>query len=219
MTEILPATDARAVDRAVALLERGDVVVLPTDTVYGIAASIATASGIEKIYDVKARSRGKPVMIYVAGFEQFRQVVVYVDEQTIGALRNIWPGAMAGIFLKNDEVVPDYVTAGIGAVAVRIPDNRLCLDLVERVGYPVAMTSANVSGMVTHDTAQDVARQLGPQVPLVLDGGPSQRSNPSTLVDFTGAVPRLLRSGALSVSRIRQFLPDLEWTSETEWTA
>jgi len=90
VTEILPATDARAVDRAVALLERGDVVVLPTDTVYGIAASIATASGIEKIYDVKARSRGKPVMIYVAGFEQFRQVVVYVDEQTIGALRNIW---------------------------------------------------------------------------------------------------------------------------------
>ncbi len=216
MTEILPATDARAVDRAVELLSRGDVVVFPTDTIYGIAASSETASGIEKIYDVKSRSRDKPIMIYVTGFEQFRRMVVGVGESTMGALRHIWPGAMAGIFIKNDEVVPEYVTAGRTTVAVRIPDNRLCLDLVERVGHPVVVTSANVSGMETHHTAHGVARQLGTQVPLVLDGGPSQGSDASTLVDFTGDVPRLLRAGALSVSRIQRFLPDLVWTSETE---
>ena len=84
----------------------------PTDTIYGIAASIAKESGVDKIYDVKSRSRDKPIMIYVTCLEQFRQIAVGVCEKTIGSLRNIWPGAMAGIFLKNDDVVPDYVTSG-----------------------------------------------------------------------------------------------------------
>ncbi len=210
MTEILPATDAIAVSKAVELLHAGDVVVFPTDTIYGIAASIAMESGVEKIYDVKSRSRDKPIMIYVTCLEQFLQIAVGVCERTIRSLRNVWPGAMAGIFLKNDDVVPDYVTSGKKTVAVRIPDHKFCLDLVGRVGHPVVVTSANVSGMATQNTAHGVATQLGNRVPLVLDGGPSLGSDASTLVDFTGDAPVLLREGALSFSQLQQCLPGLE---------
>ncbi len=214
MTEILPATDAMAVSKAVDLLNVGEVVVFPTDTIYGIAASIVTQSGVDKIYEVKSRSRVKPIMIYVAGFEQFRRIAVGVCDGTMRALRDVWPGAMAGIFLKNDAAVPDYVTSGRNTVAVRIPDHALCLELVGRVGHPVVVTSANVSGMATHHTAHEVATQLGSRVPLVLDGGPSRGSDASTLVDFTGTVPVLLREGALSFARLRQCLPGLKPSSE-----
>ncbi len=214
MTEILPATDTMAVNKAVELLNMGDVVVFPTDTIYGIAASITTKSGVDKIYDVKSRSRDKPIMIYVTCLKQFGQVVSGVCSSTLRALQQIWPGAMAGIFIKNDDVVPDYVTSGKKTVAVRIPDHPFCLDLVGRVGHPVVVTSANVSGMETRQTAHGVAEQLGKRVPLVLDGGPSRGNDSSTLVDFTGTTPTLLRKGALSFSQLQQFLPDLERLSE-----
>lgn len=210
MTEILPATDEVAVHKAIELLKQGEVVVYPTDTIYGLAASIATESGIQKIYEVKWRSRAKPIMLHIMTFEQFRHLTKEVSESTIRSLQNVWPGAMAGIFIKNDDLVPSYVTSGQKTVALRIPDHPLCLELVRGVGHPVAVTSANVSGMETHKTAFDVAAQLGEQVPLVLDGGPSQREQASTLVDFTGKVPRLLREGALSFSQLHQFLPNLE---------
>ena len=153
-------------------------------------------------------------MLHIMTFEQLRHLTKGVSESTIRSLRNVWPGAMAGIFLKNDELVPSYVTSGKKTVAVRIPDNPLCVELVRRVGHPLAVTSANVSGMETHKTAHPVAAQLGEQVPLVLDGGPSQRDHASTLVDFTGETPRLLREGALSFSLLQQFLPNLERMAE-----
>ncbi|NKC13750.1 MAG: hypothetical protein GKR94_16650 [Gammaproteobacteria bacterium] len=104
---------------------------------------------------------------------------------------------MSGIFMQKGDAVPAWVTAGKKTVAVRIPDHRFCLELVRQVGYPLAVTSVNISGMETHKMAQGVAEQLGPGVSLVLDGGASQRDAPSTLVDFTGTTPALLREGTL----------------------
>lgn len=116
---------------------------------------------------------------------------------------------MSGIFVKT-EVVPSFVTSGQNTVAVRIPNHQLCLELVRRVGHPLAVTSANISGMETQKTAPEVAPQLGERVPLVLDGGPNPEHQPSTLVDFTGSTARLLREGAWSFSKLRQAIPDLQ---------
>ena len=214
MTEILPADDEAAVSKAVDLLGKGDVVVFPTDTIYGIGASIASESGIKKIFEVKSRSPDKPLIIYIADFEQLQQVTQGIPESTIESLRKIWPGAMSGIFPKT-EIVPLFVTSGKDTVAVRIPNHPLCLELVRRVGDPLAVTSANVSGMETQKTAPEVAAQLGERVPLVLDGGPNPEQQPSTLVDFTGSTAQLLREGALPFSNLKQFIPDLESISSS----
>lgn len=209
MTEILPADQEATIRKAVNLLGKGDVVVFPTDTIYGIGASIAQESGIKKIFEVKSRSQNKPLIIYVADFEQLQQVTQGIPESTIESLRKIWPGAMSGIFPKT-EIVPSFVTSGKGTVAVRIPNHPLCLELVRQVGDPLAVTSANVSGMETQKTAPEVAAQLGERVPLVLDGGPNPEQQPSTLVDFTGSTAQLLREGAWSFSKLRQAIPDLQ---------
>ena len=210
MTEILPATSQDAINKAVTLLTRGDVVILPTDTIYGIAANISSKSGVQKIYDVKSRSPSKPIIIYLTAIEQLQQLCQGLTEDMLTALNGLWPCAMSGIFMQKENAVPTAVTAGRPTVAVRIPDHSLCLDLVERVGHPLAVTSANISGMETCKTAQGVAEQLGTKVPLVLDGGPSQRDSPSTLVDFTGDMPKLLRQGALSATVLKRFLPTLQ---------
>ncbi|MBO1349695.1 MAG: threonylcarbamoyl-AMP synthase [Hormoscilla sp. GUM202] len=209
MTEILPADNQAAVSKAVELLKNGDVVVFPTDTIYGIGASIARESGVKKIFEVKSRSPQKPLIIYVASFEQLQFVTQEIPESTLSELRKIWPGAMSGIFGKT-EIVPSFVTSGQNTVAVRIPNHQLCLELVRRVGDPLAVTSANISGMETQKTAPEVAAQLGERVPLVLDGGPNPEQQPSTLVDFTGSTARLLREGAWSFSKLRQAIPDLQ---------
>lgn len=209
MTEILPADDQIAQNKAIDLLKNGDVVVFPTDTIYGIGASIAKESGVKKIFEVKSRSPEKPLIIYVADFEQLQQVTQGVSGSTIESLRKIWPGAMSGIFPKT-EIVPLFVTSGKDTVAVRIPNHQLCLELVRQVGDPLAVTSANVSGMKTQNTAPEVAAQLGKRVPLVLDGGQNPEQQPSTLVDFTQSPARLLREGAWSFSKLRQAIPDLK---------
>ncbi len=209
MTEILPGLNEAARNKAVDLLKNGDVVVFPTDTIYGIGASIAKESGVKKIFEVKSRSPEKPLIIYVASFEQLQQVTQKIPESTISSLRKIWPGAVSGIFLKR-EIVPSFVTSGNNTVGVRIPNHELCLELVRRVGAPLAVTSANISGMETQKTAPEVAAQLGERVPLVLDGGPNPEEQPSTLVDFTGSTARLLREGVWCFSKLRQAIPDLQ---------
>lgn len=214
MTEILSVDDQIAQNKAVDLLKNGDVVVFPTDTIYGIGACIAEESGVQKIFDVKSRARHKPLIIYVASFEQLQQVAQKISETTIESLRNIWPGAMSGIFFKT-ETVPLFVTSGKNTVAVRIPNHQLCLELVRQVGHPLAVTSANISGMETQKTAPQVAKQLGKRVPLVLDGGQNPEQKPSTLVDFTKSPVRLLREGAWSFSRLYQAIPDLQPISES----
>lgn len=209
MTKILTAEDTFARNHAVHLLKEGDVVVFPTDTIYGIGASIEKESGIKKIFEVKSRSPNKPLIIYVASFEQLQQVTQDIPETTIESLRKIWPGAMSGIFSKT-EIVPPFVTSGKDTVAVRIPNHPLCLELVRQVGAPLAVTSANISGMETQKTAPEVAAQLGERVPLVLDGGPNPEQQPSTLVDFTVSPAQLLREGAWSFPKLRQAIPDLQ---------
>ncbi len=209
MIEILPVDNQAAVSKAVELLKKGDVVVFPTDTIYGIGASIARESGFKKIFEVKSRSPQKPLIIYVASFEQLQLVTQEIPKSTLSELRKIWPGAMSGIFGKT-EIVPSFVTSGQNTVAVRIPNHQLCLELVRRIGDPLAVTSANISGMETQKTAPEVAAQLGERVPLVLDGGPNPEQQPSTLVDFTGSTARLLREDAWSFSKLRQAIPDLQ---------
>ena len=209
MTKILPANDRAAQNQAVNLLKNGDVVVFPTDTIYGIGASITQESGVQKIYEVKSRSPDKPLIIFIASLEQLPQITTNVPESVITSLGKLWPGGLSAIFPKND-FIPSFVTSGQDNVGVRIPNHPLCWQLVRQVGTPLAVTSANISGIDTPPTAPEISAQLGNRVPLVLDGGRNPQPQPSSIVDFTSSPPQLLREGVWSFSQLCQIIPDLQ---------
>jgi L-threonylcarbamoyladenylate synthase len=148
-----------------------------------------------------------PVFIYQ--IDDLNLVARDVPNRAWPLLQKFWPGALTVVLPKN-SALPDDVTGGQSSVAVRIPNHPVCLDLVIRVGRPLAVTSANLSGQPTPTTAQGVAEQLGEQLPLVLDGGPSSTTQPSTIIDLSKTPSRLLRQGPLSLAALREFLPDLQ---------
>jgi L-threonylcarbamoyladenylate synthase len=209
MTEILPASSTKAIQRARHLLREGEIVAFPTDTVYGVGANAFERYAVRQIFVVKQRPPDKALPVFIAQVDDLNQVARRVPNRAWLLLQALWPGALTVVLPKNPEL-PDDVTAGQETVAVRIPDHPTCLELVTRVGRPLAVTSANLSGRATPATAQGVAKQLGEALPLVLDGGPSPTTRPSTIIDLSVSPPRLLRQGELSLAALREYLPDLD---------
>jgi L-threonylcarbamoyladenylate synthase len=209
MTQVLPATSRKAIRKAVHLLRAGEVVAFPTDTVYGVGANAFERFAVRQIFDLKKRARDKSLPVFIYQIDDLNLVARDVPNRAWPLLQRFWPGALTVVLPKN-SALPDDVTGGQSSVAVRIPDHPVCLDLVIRVGRPLAVTSANLSGQPTPTTAQGVAEQLGERLPLVLDGGPSSTTQPSTIIDLSKTPPRLLRRGPLSLAALREFLPDLQ---------
>ncbi|MBN1218468.1 MAG: threonylcarbamoyl-AMP synthase [Anaerolineae bacterium] len=208
MTQILPAPSPKAIRKAVHLLREGEVVAFPTDTVYGVGANAFERFAVRQIFAIKQRPRHKSLPVFIYQIDDLNLVARVVPNQAWPLLQKFWPGALTVVLPKN-ATLPDDVTGSEETVAVRIPDHPVALDLVIRVGRPLAVTSANLSGHATPTTAQGVAGQLGPNLPLVLDGGPSPTTRPSTVIDLSRVPPRVLRRGPLSVAALREFLPDL----------
>ncbi len=208
MTQILPATSTKAIRLARRLLREGEIVAFPTDTVYGVGANAFERWAVRQIFAIKQRPPDKALPVFIYQIDDLNQVARRVPNEAWTMLQKFWPGALTVVLPKNPKL-PDDVTAGQETVAVRIPDHPICLELVTQVGRPLAVTSANLSGQSTPTTAQGVAEQLGENLPLVLDGGPSLTSQPSTIVNLSVSPPRLLRAGPISLNTLRAFLPDL----------
>ncbi|MEW5961712.1 MAG: L-threonylcarbamoyladenylate synthase [Chloroflexota bacterium] len=209
MTQILPATSGKAIRLARRLLRAGEIVAFPTDTVYGVGANAFERYAVRQIFAIKQRPPEKALPVFIYQIDDLNQVARRVPNEAWIVLQKFWPGALTVVLPKNPRL-PDDVTAGQETVAVRIPDHPTCLELISQVGRPLAVTSANRSGQPTPTTAQGVAGQLGPALPLVLDGGPSPASQPSTIIDLSASLPRLLRPGPISLAALRELLPDLE---------
>jgi L-threonylcarbamoyladenylate synthase len=208
MTEILPANAAKSIRRAVHLLREGDVVAFPTDTVYGLGANAFERFAVHQIFEIKQRPADKSLPVFIYQIDDLNLVARHVPNLAWPLLQNFWPGALTVVLPKN-PALPAIVTGGQSTVAVRIPDHPTSLELVIKTGRPLAVTSANLSGRPTPKTAQGVAEQLGENLPLVLDGGPSSTGQPSTLIDLSCTPPRVLREGPISVPDLQAFLPDL----------
>lgn len=195
----------RAVDEAVELLRAGELVALPTETVYGLAANALNPRAVEKIYDVKGRPAHNPIIVHVASLAMARECVSEWPDHAEKLARHFWPGPLT-IVLPRAQAIPDVVTAGGKSVGVRFPLHPLMRRVIERCGFPLAAPSANLANQLSPTTSQHVVEGLGGLIPLVVDAGPTSVGIESTVVDLTNGVARVLRPGMISAKQIGQVL-------------
>ena len=205
MTARVVADDAAGRAVAVEILREGGVVALPTDTVYGIAVSLATPGGIERLYRVKERPLDKAVMLLLDDAAQAAGAGL-ITPAAASLAAAFWPGGLTLIVPQRPDVpLPAVLTGGSATIGLRVPDHHAPRTLARSVG-PLPTTSANRSGVPEATDAAGVLEQLGDAIDLVLDGGPAAGGLPSTVVDCSGPQPTILRVGAVPPESVAEVL-------------
>ncbi len=202
--------DARAagLDAAAAAIGRGELVLLPTDTVYGVAADAFTPDAVTRLLAAKNRGRAMPVPVLIGEASTLGGLVVDLPAVASRLAEMFWPGGLTLVLEHAPSLAWDLGDAE-GTVAVRLPDDEIARDLLRRTG-PLAVSSANRSGRPAATDAAAAIAQLGQRAAVVLDGGPRTGSSASTIVDCTAPTPRVLRVGAVDVDALRAVVPELE---------
>lgn len=188
-------------------IREGVVVGMPTDTFYGLAADPFNLHAVDRIYEIKTRSRHKPLSLMTESVDQAAELAWPVPETFYLLARRFWPGPLT-IIVKADPKVPLKVTANTGNVALRVPAAEVPLAIIRAAGHPITATSANLHGEAECTTAQAVRDQLGDCLPMIVDGGQSPRDIASTIVDLTSDDGhwRILRQGAIAYDEIAELL-------------
>ena len=189
---------------AVGALKGGRLVVMPTDTVYGIGADAFDSTAVAALLAAKARGRDMPVGVLVGSWHTIEGLVYTMPDGARDLIRAFWPGALSLVVTQAPSLQWDLGDAR-GTVMLRMPLHPIAIELLREVG-PMAVSSANVSGRAPATDADEARSQLGDLVDVYLDGGPSQQQAASTIVDLTGDAPRLLRAGPVSAERIAEVL-------------
>lgn len=191
-----PALFRAAVQEAVRRLSAGEVVALPTETVYGLAANAFSEDAVRQIYEIKGRPAHNPIIVHVAGWEMARECTSAWPGTANQLGRSFWPGPLTMV-LPRSAAVPDVVTAGGDTVGIRWPSHPFIQAVIRECGFPLAAPSANRSNEVSPTNAAHVVRSLGGRIGLVVDGGQSQVGIESTVVDLSGESLRILRPGMI----------------------
>lgn len=191
------------IERGITILRQGGLVAYPTDTVYGLGASLKLPQSVARIYEVKGRSPNSPLPLLLADVSQIAEVAGKVPPSAWCFIRNFFPGALTLILSKSSSV-PAVITGGGNSVAVRIPDHPVPVALIKGLGVPIVGTSANISGRPSPLTAEEVSAQLGGKIDLIIDGGRCPGGKESTIVDVTGETPVIRREGAISKEELRR---------------
>lgn len=202
--KVLPAT-LKNIGLAAEALKSGKLVVMPTETVYGLAADATNKAAIKKLYSAKDRPTDNPLIIHIADLAQVELVASEFPESAQLLAERFWPGPLT-LVLPKAEDVPSEVTGGLDTVAVRMPAHPVALSLIRKAGIPVAAPSANRFMKLSPTRAEHVDSVLARRVEMVLDGGPSKVGVESTVVDCTGDVPRILRPGGIPRGEIEAAL-------------
>jgi L-threonylcarbamoyladenylate synthase len=199
-TEVLstctPPLFAAAVKRAAELLRAGEVVALPTETVYGLAANALDENAVARIFQIKGRPSHNPIIVHVASNEMAQACVAKWSEPAARLSRAFWPGPLT-LVLPRAEKIPDVVTAGGKTVGVRWPGHPFMQAVIRECGFPLAAPSANLSNQISPTNADHVRAQLDGKISLIVDGGQSQVGIESTVLDLTVSPPKILRPGMI----------------------
>ena len=201
-----PSQREAGLTAATTALKRGDLVLLPTDTVYGVAADAFTPEAVTKLLAAKNRGRSMPVPVLIGEAATLSGLVMNLPPVAHDLAEAFWPGGLTLVVEHASSLAWDLGEAE-GTVAIRLPDDDVARALLRQTG-PLAVSSANRSGRPAATTAAEAEYQLGEHAAVVLDGGPRTGSAASTIVDCTGPVPRVLRVGAVPVERLREVVPE-----------
>jgi tRNA threonylcarbamoyl adenosine modification protein (Sua5/YciO/YrdC/YwlC family) len=199
-----PQTRSAAITAAIDTVKSGRLIVLPTDTVYGIGADAFDSRAVAGLLAAKGRGRDMPVGVLVGSWHTISGLVYAVPDTAHELIRAFWPGALSLVVQQAPSLQWDLGDAR-GTVMLRMPLQPVALEVLSKTG-PMAVSSANISGQPAATTAAEAQRQLGDLVDVYLDGGPSEQQAASTIVDLTAATPRLLREGPISAQRIAEVL-------------
>ncbi|MGZ4783674.1 MAG: L-threonylcarbamoyladenylate synthase [Oryzihumus sp.] len=199
---------ATGVAEAAEAVRRGEVVVLPTDTVYGVGADAFSPDAVAAVLVAKGRGREMPPPVLVPNPRTLDGLATSVPAYARELVKAFWPGPLTVVLLAQSSLMWDLGDTN-GTVALRMPEDDVALALLDAVG-PMAVTSANITGQPAATSVTDAAAQLGAAVSVYLDGGPTSGNVPSTIVDCTGEVPVVLREGGVSAEQLREVLGETE---------
>ncbi|MQA34861.1 L-threonylcarbamoyladenylate synthase [Modestobacter roseus] len=202
-----PELREQGLTAAAVAVSRGELVLVPTDTVYGVAADAFTPAAVTRLLAAKNRGRSMPTPVLIGEASTLAGLVTTVPKTAHALAEAFWPGGLTLVVEHAPSLAWDLGDAE-GTVAVRLPDDDVARDLLRRTG-PLAVSSANRSGRPAATTAEEAVAQLGEHAAVVLDAGPRTGSSASTIVDCTAPAPRVLRHGAIDVARLREVVPEL----------
>ncbi|HEY8405005.1 MAG TPA: L-threonylcarbamoyladenylate synthase [Flavobacteriales bacterium] len=201
----MEATISQDIQKAKDLLESGELVAIPTETVYGLAANALHPEAVIKIFETKNRPHFDPLIVHVASVEQAKSLAIEFPAKAQLLAEKFWPGPLT-LLLKKKSIIPDLVTSGLDTVGIRMPEHPLTLELLRKLDFPLAAPSANPFGYISPTTAEHVKAQLGEKIQLILDGGPCEVGVESTIIDCTQETPVVVRLGGLGVEKIESII-------------
>ena len=195
------------VNYAAERIRQGQVLGMPTDTFYGLAADPVNLRAVERIYEIKSRSRHKPLSLLVESVDQATELSRNLPQVFHELAEKYWPGPLTMI-VKASSRIPLKVTANTGNVALRVPSAKIPVAIIREIGFPITATSANVLGAAECTTAECVRDQMGDRISIIVNGGPTQRDTPTSIVDLSGDPTQwqIIREGAIPAEDISQIL-------------
>lgn len=207
-TLLLSADQPQTAAIAAELIQKGELVAIPTETVYGLGANGLDEEAVAKIFLAKGRPQDNPLILHICGAEQMELFCHHIPQSAYDLAQAFWPGPLT-IVLPARDVVPRRTTGGLDTVAVRCPDNAVTREIIRLSGVPIAAPSANISGKPSTTTAEHVLHDHDGKIAAIVDGGPCRVGVESTIVDLTEERPRLLRPGGIGPEQLLEVLGDL----------
>lgn len=210
-TKLLYAKDITAKDQineAAEILKNGGLVAVPTETVYGLAASALNEKAVANIFKAKGRPNDNPLIVHIAEFSELENIVSEVSDLAKKCMDAFWPGPFTAVLPKKD-IIPSCVSGGLKTVAVRMPANAVTAEIIKKSGLPLAAPSANTSGAPSPSTPYHVIEDLSGKIDAIVVSSDCSVGVESTVVSFAVEPPRLLRPGGITVEQLRRFIPDL----------
>ena len=207
-TLLLSALDTTTPRISAEIIQKGGLVAIPTETVYGLGANGLDPKAVAKIFEAKGRPQDNPLILHVADVAEIENFCHSIPESAYRLAEKFWPGPLTMV-LPTRDTVPKCTTAGLPTVAVRCPDNAVTREIIRLSGCPIAAPSANISGKPSTTTAEHVMHDHNGKIDAVVDGGPCRVGLESTIVDLTEDRPRLLRPGGITPEQLMEVLGDL----------
>lgn len=195
----------KKIEIAAKYIRDGRLVAFPTETVYGLGANALDAMAVAKIFEIKERPSFDPLIVHIATLNQLNELILNMDERVFKVAERFWPGPLT-IVLPKSKIVPDIVTSGLTTVGIRMPNNKMALELIRASNCPIAAPSANKFGRISPTSAIHVKKQL-PEVDFILDGGKTTIGIESTIIQLTDYGFCILRNGIITQSELENVIP------------